>query len=256
MIDSHAHIYDDQFKEDLDNIISASKSLGVRKILMPNIDTDSIEKMMDLADQYKGYCLPMMGLHPCSVDAQFEEALEIIEDWLSKYPFVAVGEMGTDLYWDKTYWHQQQIAFRRQCEMALKNSLPIVIHSRDSIDETIELVRPFAEKGLKGVFHCFTGTVSQAEQIKKMGFYLGIGGVVTFKNSGLDAVLEQIGMEKLILETDSPYLAPTPHRGKRNTPVFLSLINRKIAEIMDVPAGEISRLTDINVQALFGLDEL
>jgi TatD DNase family protein len=256
MIDTHAHIYDIQFKEDIDEVIDQSRQLGVNRILMPNIDLDSIDAMLVLADQYPEYCLPMMGLHPCSVDQDFEKAIEIIDHWLSGRSFYAVGEMGTDLYWDKTFWPQQQEAFEIQCELGLKYDLPIVIHSRDSIDETIDLVAPYAERGLRGVFHCFTGSVEQGQKIQALGFYLGIGGVVTFKNGGLDKVLPELGLDKLVLETDSPYLAPTPHRGKRNSPTFLPLICQKIADILQISVLKVSQQTDLNAQTLFRLDEL
>lgn len=256
MIDTHAHIYDEQFAVDIENQISEAKALGVHRILMPNVDKESIGPMLDLERRFPGVCLPMMGLHPCYVDATFESSLHVIEAWLSKHKFVAVGEIGTDLYWDKTHWPQQQEAFKYQCELALKYDLPVVIHSRDSIDETIEMVMPFAQKGLTGVFHCFTGNIAQAQKIMELGFYLGIGGVVTFKNGGIDKVLPEIGMDKLVLETDSPYLAPTPHRGKRNSPVYLPLVTQKIATIFGLSVTEVVAITDRNANALFRLDEL
>lgn len=256
MIDTHAHIYDPQFEEDIEQMIAEAEALGVRKILMPNIDHESIEGMLRMEEMFPETCYSMIGLHPCSVDANFEKALREVEEWLGKRKFIAIGEMGTDLYWDKTYWEQQQEAFKVQCELALQYNIPIVIHSRDSIDETIGLVAPYAERGLKGVFHCFTGDPSQAERIKALGFYLGIGGVVTFKNSGLDKVLAEIGTDKLLLETDSPYLAPTPHRGKRNSPVFLPLVAQKVATIFGISVKEVSQLTDHNAMTLFKLNEL
>ncbi|MFT7018364.1 MAG: TatD DNase family protein [Cyclobacteriaceae bacterium] len=256
MIDSHAHVYDDGLLENIDAIMSESRALGVTKLLMPNIDHESIEAMLALEDRFPDYCLPMMGLHPCSVDKHFEKALYEVEEWLDKRPFIAVGEMGTDLYWDKQYWPQQQEAFRIQCQLALKHKLPIVIHSRESIDETIQLVTPYVEQGLTGVFHCFTGTVEQAHKIKSLGFYLGIGGVLTFKNSGLDAVIRAIGSDRLLLETDSPYLAPAPNRGKKNSPIYLPLIAQKLADTLEVRLDEISDITSNHAVSLFQLDEL
>jgi TatD DNase family protein len=255
MIDTHAHIFDEKFS-DIDEVIAECKQIGIRKILMPNIDLASIDEMLRLATRYPDYCLPMMGLHPCSVADDYETVLAAVEKSLEAGNYVAVGEMGTDLYWDKTYWSQQQEVFRRQCELAIDHQLPIVIHSRDSIDETISLVEPFVQRGLRGVFHCFTGDIEQGKQIMDMGFYLGIGGVVTFKNGGLDKVLPDLGVSKLLLETDSPYLAPTPYRGKRNSPTFLPLIAGKIGEILEISTADVSRLTDSNAQALFQLDEL
>lgn len=256
MIDTHAHIFDDQFQQDIDEVVAECKQLGIKKILLPNIDLDSIEPMMNLTQNYPGYCLPMMGLHPCSVTGDNKPAMETVEKWLNEGQFVAVGEMGTDLYWDKTYWPQQQEIFKQHCELALDHQLPIVIHSRDSINETIDLVKPYISRGLTGVFHCFTGDIEQGKQIMDMGFYLGIGGVVTFKNGGLDKVLPELGISQLVLETDSPYLAPTPHRGKRNSPSFLPLVSEKIANILEISPSEVAQKTDINAQALFQLDEL
>ena len=256
MIDTHAHLFDEQFAADIDQEIEQCKALGINKILLPNIDSESIDPMLSLSDLYPDYCLPMIGLHPCSVFDDFQSQLKWVEDWLSKRKFWAIGEMGTDLYWDKSFWKQQQDAFKSQCELALSADLPIVIHCRETIDQTIEMVKPYASKGLKGVFHCFTGSVEQGKQIMDLGFYLGIGGVVTFKNGGLDRVLPEIGLEQLVLETDSPYLAPTPHRGKRNSPSFLPLICQKIANILEISVSEVSEKTDNNAQSLFKLDEL
>jgi TatD DNase family protein len=256
MIDTHAHIYDNQFESDIDQIINHAQQLGIKHILMPNIDLNSIAGMMSLAEKYPGYCLPMIGLHPCSVGKDFEKDLLVIEDWLSGRGFKAIGEIGTDLYWDKSFWPQQQEAFKIQCALGLKHDLPIVIHSRDSIDETIEMVAPFAARGLKGVFHCFTGTAEQGRKIQDLGFYLGIGGVVTFKNGGLDKVLPELGLDKLLLETDSPYLAPAPHRGKRNSPSFIPLICQKIADILQISTLKVAQQTDRNAESLFSLNEL
>ena len=197
----------------------------------------------------------MMGLHPCSVDDKFEIKLREVEEWLGKRKFSAVGEIGTDLYWDKTFFEQQKEAFNQQCELALQYHLPVVIHCRDSIDETIALVKPFAEKGLNGVFHCFTGDVRQAQEIIDMDFLLGIGGVVTFKNSGLDKVMAQIGFDRVILETDSPYLAPTPNRGKRNEPGYLHLVAEKLASLFpESNLAEVIDKTSENALKLFNLE--
>lgn len=256
MIDTHAHIFDDQFNEDIGEVIEHCKSVGITHILLPNIDLCSIDAMLELSKLYPGYCLPMMGLHPCSVKKDNEAAMQTIEKWLGDEKFIAIGEMGTDLYWDKTYWPQQQEVFKRHCELAVNHKLPIVIHSRDSIDESIELVRPFINRGLTGVFHCFTGDIDQGKQIMDMGFYLGIGGVVTFKNGGLDKVLPELGITNLLLETDSPYLAPVPNRGRRNSPTYLPLISEKIANILEISPLKVSEITDNNALALFKLDEL
>lgn len=251
MIDSHAHIYLPEFKEDLQGVIDASLESGVEKILMPNIDHTSIEDMLGVEDSFPDMCFSMMGLHPCSVKKDFEKSLYEVEEWLNKKDFLAVGEIGTDLYWDKTFWNEQQEAFKIQCDLALKFKKPVVIHCRESISETIALVKPFAEQGLKGVFHCFTGSVKQAHQITDLGFFLGIGGVSTFKNGGMDQVLPDVDMTRLLLETDSPYLAPVPFRGKRNSPAYLSLIRDRIAEIKNIDIELVESNTDQNTTRLF-----
>lgn len=250
MIDSHAHIYLDQFDEDREEMLERCIDNDVTHILMPNIDHTSIDAMLEVESKNSN-CISMMGLHPCSVKNDFEKELYLVENWLNTGKFCAVGEIGTDLYWDKTYFEQQKEAFNIQCELALKHKLPIVIHCRESIDETIELVKPFSEKGLMGVFHCFTGTVEQAQKITSMNFYLGIGGVATFKNGGLDKVLPDIGYESLMLETDSPYLAPKPYRGKRNEPSYLPIILNRIAEILGDDINLIREQTIKNTRELF-----
>lgn len=251
LIDSHAHIYLKEFKEDIQEIIDRAREAGVQRIYMPNIDHTSVDDMLSLADRYPGYCIPMMGLHPCSVKKGFEKELYEVEAWLGQGGFCAVGEMGTDLYWDKTFFDEQKEAFKIQCELALKYKLPIVIHCRESIDETIELVKPFAEKGLTGVFHCFTGTVDQASQVTEMKFKLGLGGVTTFKNGGMEPVVRAVDPDHFLLETDSPYLAPAPYRGKRNEPAYTKVIAEKIAGILDKEVEEIGEIAAINSIKLF-----
>lgn len=251
LIESHAHIYAKAFKPDLDAAIERAREAGVERIYMPNVDHESIDAMMEVAARYPDYCIPMMGLHPCSVKKGFERDLYEVEDWLNRGGFCAVGEMGTDLYWDKTFFEEQKEAFNIQCELARRFQLPVVIHCRESIPETIELARPWAEKGVTGVFHCFSGSPEQAEQITAMGFRLGIGGVATFKNGGLEPTLEAIGLEQLLLETDAPYLAPVPHRGKRNEPAYLQLVAEKIATVTGREVGEIGEITSRNALTLF-----
>lgn len=250
MIDTHAHIYAKDFKEDLPEIIDRATQNGLSHILMPNIDVESIDEMLEVEDKYPN-CIAMMGLHPCYVKKDFEQQLYQVEDWLSKRPFVAVGEIGTDLYWDDTFWEQQKEAFNIQCELAIKHQLPVAIHCRDSIDENIALVEPFAENGLKGVFHCFTGTAEQAKRITDMGFYLGLGGVVTFKNGGMKEVVPMLDQNYLVLETDSPYLTPTPHRGKRNEPYYTTLVAQKVAELLGKTIEEVDTFTTKNALDLF-----
>ena len=251
LIDSHAHIYLKEFKDDLNLIIDRAREAGVEAIYMPNIDHTSIDDMLNVADKYPEYCIPMMGLHPCSVNKDFERDLYEVEEWLGKGGFAAVGEIGTDLYWDKTFWPQQQEALRIQVELAKKFALPFVIHCRDSIDETVELLEPINNEKLTGVFHCFTGSLQQAEKIIAMGFNIGIGGVATFKNGGLGEVLSKIPLEHMMLETDSPYLAPVPYRGKRNEPSYVNRPCEKIAEEKSINVDEVAASTTATSLSLF-----
>jgi TatD DNase family protein len=232
-IDTHAHIYSDEFISDRDAMLEASFEAGLDRIYMPNIDHTSIDGMLELEQKYAGKCIAMMGLHPCYVKKDFQKELYIVEDWLSKRPFSAIGEIGLDFYWDVTFKEQQIEAFKIQIEWAKKLDRPIVIHCRNSIDETIDIVSDMMDKKLRGIFHCYSGDLDQAKRILELGqFHLGIGGVATFKNGGLDKVLPHIPLDKLVLETDSPYLAPAPHRGKRNMPSYVPLIAHKVSEIL------------------------
>jgi TatD DNase family protein len=252
-IDTHAHVYSEEFKGAQADIIGRAMDAGVKKIYMPNVDHSSIDGMMELEEKYKDTCISMMGLHPCSVKKDFEKELYIVEEWLSKRKFSAVGEMGTDLFWDKTFWPQQQEAFRIQVGWAKKLKLPIVIHSRESIDETIELLEPMIVEEFTGVFHCFSGTLDQARKITSMGFYLGLGGVSTFKNGGMDKVIPDLDLDNLVLETDSPYLAPVPHRGKRNEPSFIPIIAERIAALKNISIEELQAITSRNALRLFSV---
>ena len=218
---------------------------------MPNIDRTSIDAMLEVEHRYPQQCFSIMGLHPCSVKKDFETELYKVEEWLSKRKFVAVGEMGTDLHWDKTFWGQQQEAFKIQVGWAKKYRLPLVIHCRESIDETIGLLEPLLDGRLTGIFHCFSGSLEQAKKIIAMGFSLGIGGVVTFKNGGLDKILPEIDLKHIVLETDSPYLAPVPHRGKRNSPLYIPHIATKLAEVKNIPLEEVKVATNKNALTLF-----
>lgn len=250
-IDSHAHIYATEFDPDRAGVIERAVQAGVGKIVMPNVDHATIDAMLDAESRYAGTCIATMGLHPCSVKNDFEKELYIVEDWLSKREFAAVGEMGTDLYWDKAFWDQQCEAFAIQARWAKQYKLPLIIHCRESLDETITLVENLQDGDLSGVFHCFTGTAEQAEKIIKLNFMVGIGGVSTFKKGGLDTVLPAIGLEDILLETDSPYLSPVPHRGKRNEPSYIPLIAQRIAEIKQVPLTEVMTTTTTNARRLF-----
>ena len=250
-IDTHAHIYADQFDPDRVDMLHRAEEKGVAKIFMPNIDHTSIDGMLELEIKYPKLCFPMMGLHPCSVNKDFEKELYVIENWLSKRKFAAVGEMGTDLYWDKTFWNQQVEAFKIQVSWAKNYRLPIVVHCRESMDQTIELVEPLQDGNLTGIFHCFTGTETQANKLIKLGFYLGIGGVATFKKGGMESVLPSIPLDRIVLETDSPYLTPAPHRGKRNEPSYIPLIGQRVAELKNVSVEELKKATTQNALKLF-----
>lgn len=253
MIDTHAHIFLDQFDADLDSVIASARTAGISKILLPDIDSSTTDSMLEVSKKYPDFCLPMIGLHPCSVKENYKSELGHVEAELSRGGYIAIGEIGTDLYWDKTFWPEQQEAFNFQCELALANQLPVVIHCRESIPETIELIKPWARKGLTGVFHCFTGSLDQANEITEMDFYLGFGGVSTFKNGGMDKVIPFVNRERSVLETDSPYLAPTPHRGKRNEPAFIKLIAQKVAEFWDMDVEQVDAITTENAKRLFHL---
>ena len=250
-IDTHAHIFSDEFKPDRHDMIQRAIEQGVTRMFMPNIDHTSIDGMLEVESRYPAHCIPMMGLHPCSVKKDFEKELYKIEEWLFKRKFAAVGEMGTDLYWDKTFWDQQKEAFSIQVGWAKKLGLPIVIHCRESIDETLELLEPMKDEKLTGVFHCFTGNVEQAKRVIDLGFFVGLGGVATFKNWGLDQVVPHLEPGAVVLETDSPYLAPVPHRGKRNEPSYIPVVAAKVAEMMKVSVDELSALTSRNARRLF-----
>jgi TatD DNase family protein len=248
--DTHAHIYVDDFQNDLDEVLHRAGELGVKHIYMPNIDSSSIAAMHDVEKKYPN-CFAMMGLHPCHVNETYEEELKIVSSWLEKRRYIAIGEIGIDLYWDKTFAKEQEIAFRRQIEWAVGYKLPIVIHSRDSLDLTISIVAEYKNAGITGIFHCFNGSLEQAKKIMDIGFYMGIGGVVTYKNAGVDVVVSQIPLENMVLETDSPYLAPVPNRGKRNEPGFLVDVARKVSELSGKNIEEIAAVTTNNAKKIF-----
>ncbi len=250
MIETHAHIYDEQFADDRDATLQEAWSAGIEQIWMPNCNHETIPGMLALADAHPDRCLPMMGLHPCYVKEDFEKELEIVEQQLAERSFLAIGEIGMDLHWDKTFRAQQEEAFLYQCRLALKYNLWIDIHSRNAFWETAALIEKIADPCLTGIFHCFVGTLDEAQKAIELGFKLGIGGVATFKNGGLDKVLPHIGLEHLVLETDSPYLAPTPHRGKRNEPAYLDLIAQRVADLKQIPKAELIQATTRNAKTL------
>lgn len=272
LTDTHTHLYLKEFDHDRDIVIENAMQLDVKRFFLPNIDSSSINDLLVLTNTYPENFFPMMGLHPCSVKENFEEELSLVEDWLSsasassfakatkdkkatldkKSKFYAIGEIGIDLYWDKTFFKQQKAAFRKQIELAKKFKLPIVIHSRNSFDEIFNIIDDLNDDDLKGIFHCFSGTPEQAEKIIAYGgFKLGIGGVVTFKNAGLDKVVSQIDVKHIVLETDAPYLTPAPHRGKRNESAYLLHIAKKVADLHDISVEEIAEITTANSKAIF-----
>src|SRR5690625_1122642 len=250
IIDTHAHLYLDTFKEDLDQIIERARKKEVESIYLPNITSDSIDAVFTLCDKEPDLFYPMLGLHPVYVKDDYEEELRKIESRLDEREIFTIGEIGSDLYRGKGFKKQQEKAFHHQCEWALERDLPIVIHSRDSIDWQIEMVQSYKGE-LRGIFHCFTGNESQAKKIIDEGFLLGVGGIVTFKNSGLSETLKNISLTSLVLETDAPYLAPEPFRGRRNESSYLNFIVMKLAEIFEVPEDEIASVTTENAKRLF-----
>lgn len=253
MIDTHAHIYASEFDNDRDDVVQRALAQGIDRILLPNIDLDSIEPMLKTEAAYPTVCRSMMGLHPCYVDANVEQTLATIYGWFAKHDFIAVGEIGIDLYWDKTYRVEQEQAFVTQLNWAKEMDLPVVIHTRDSIKETLSLLSDEQDGSLRGVFHCFGGSVEEAKAINDLGFHLGLGGVSTFKNGGMDKVIPHLDLNYLLLETDCPYLAPVPHRGKRNEPAYTELVAKRIAELRDISISEVDALTTNNATALFKL---
>lgn len=252
--DTHTHLYADEFQPDRDEMIQRAIHTGITRLFLPNIDSTSIPGLFALTKTWPDHCFPMMGLHPCSVNEGFQSELKVVEHWLSQRKFYAVGEIGVDLYWDKTFKEQQLYAFEFQIRLAKKYALPIVIHTRNAFNEAYEVVERNNDTSLTGVFHCFSGTSEEAEKVIALkGFKLGIGGVLTFKNSGLDKVVQQIPLEHLVLETDSPYLAPVPHRGKRNESAYIRIIAEKLAELKQCSLEEVARITTENSKHLFGI---
>ena len=252
LIDTHAHIYLEEFEPDRTEMIERAKKEGIGKILMPAIDSNTHDAMCHVEMENPGICFSMMGLHPCSVKENYTEELKIAREYLENKSFKGVGETGLDFYWDKTFADQQYLVFRKQIGWALHFDIPVVIHSRNSIDECISVVKEQQKGKLKGVFHCFSGNIYQARQIIDLGFYLGIGGVITFKNAGLDIVMKELELDNIVIETDAPYLSPVPFRGKRNESSYIKLVAQKIAAIKNRTVDEIAEITTKNAIKLFG----
>jgi TatD DNase family protein len=253
LIDTHTHLYLPEFDTDRDEVINRAIGNGVSKMLLPNIDMQSVDPMLSVVNRYPGICYPMTGLHPTSVKEDYVSQLDKLENLITKHKFVAIGEIGIDLFWDKTFLKEQLISFRRQIAFASENNLPVVIHSREAFPEVFSVLEEFKGTALKGVFHAFSGSVEDAGKALEMGFKLGIGGIVTFKNSGLDMVVKEIRPENIILETDSPYLAPAPYRGKRNESSYICIINKKLADIYGINEEVIASITYANSVSLFNL---
>lgn len=253
LIDTHSHIYSTDFIHDLDEVVQRAYSNDVRKIILPNIDSSSVKNLLNLVDTYPHICIPLMGLHPTSVNHDYQEELQVVEYWLKKRKFYGIGEIGIDLYWDKSFLEEQIHAFRFQLDLAKQYELPVVIHVRDSFDEVYQVLQEVADEKLTGVFHSFSGTIEQAQLVIEMGFKIGVNGIVTFKKSGLDQTIRQIDPQHLIIETDSPYLTPSPFRGKRNESSYLVYIAQKIADLHQMTVGDVAKITTENARKLFGI---
>jgi TatD DNase family protein len=250
--DTHTHLYDEQLATDEAEMIQRALDAGVTKMYMPNCDSSTIEGMMAIAAKYPRYCYPMMGLHPCYVKENYKEELAIVDRQLSAKKFYAVGEIGLDYYWDLSFKAQQVEAFEYQVDLALRHNLPIVIHSRESLQDCIDIVKRKQNGQLKGIFHCFSGNEHEAQQIVELGMFLGIGGVLTFKNGKLPDAIKNISLDNIVLETDAPYLAPAPYRGKRNESSYIPIIAEKLAEIKQVSIEQIAEVTTHNSDKIFG----
>jgi TatD DNase family protein len=253
LIDTHSHIYSEDFSNDIDDIIQNAYNNDVKKIILPNINSGSVKHLLDLSDAYPHLCYPLMGLHPTSVGEDYKEELEAVEYWFDKRTFYGVGEIGIDLYWDQTFYKQQKEVFRFQLKLAKSKKLPVVIHLRNSFKEVFKIVEEEQDGNLKGIFHCFSGKSEEAKKITDLGFLLGIGGVITFKQSSLVKVIENTDIKNLVLETDAPYLAPVPKRGRRNESSYLVYVAQKVAEIYNIPVDKVAEITTSNARNLFGI---
>lgn len=252
MIDTHTHLYSEEFDEDRKEMIERAINKGVSKFYFPAINSETHEKMLKLESEYPNQIFAMMGLHPCYVKPKtLENELKIVENYLNERKFTAIGEIGIDLYWDKSTLDIQVKAFEQQIDWAIERDLPIVIHTRESFDEVFEVLERKKHPKLRGIFHCFSGNIEQAKHVIDLNFLLGIGGVVTFKNGKIDQFLNEIPLEKIVLETDSPYLAPVPHRGKRNESSYLDLVVGKLVNIYNKDFAEIDRITTENAMRMF-----
>jgi TatD DNase family protein len=253
LADTHTHLYIPEMREQIGAMMHRAQHNRVQKFYLPNIDSQSVPDVFSLCDLYPNVCFPMMGLHPCSVNEKFEEELTFIQNYIDEKRVIAIGEIGMDLYWDKTFIEEQKLAFRTQINWAKARKLPIVIHCRDAFDEIYEILLAEKDELLRGIFHCFSGTETQANKIIELGFYLGIGGVLTYKNSGLSEAIKNIELKNIVLETDSPYLSPMPHRGKPNESSYLLYVAEKLSDVKKCSLEEVANITSNNALAIFGV---
>ena len=251
LFDTHTHLYLNEFSEDIDNVINRAEKEGVNKFYLPAIDSSETENLLALEKKFPGKCFAMMGLHPCYVKEDYKQELNLIYEWLQKRKFAAVGEIGLDFYWDTTFTDEQYESFHQQIEWALQFDMPVVLHTRNAMQQSIDVIKQYAGKNLRGIFHCFSGTLQNAIDVIDTGFYVGIGGVITYKNSGLAEVVKDIDLKHIVLETDAPYLTPVPFRGKRNESSYLKYIVEKIAFVKNISAGEVAEITSQNAEVIF-----
>jgi len=252
LTDTHCHLYLEEFNDDRQEVMERAKKEQVGSFYLPAIDSTVTDAILQMEKDFPGQCFAMMGLHPCSVKENYQDELLVAEQWLASRKFAAIGETGLDFYWDKTFVPQQYKAFRKQVGWAKKYTIPVVIHSRQSTQECIDVIKELHDENLAGIFHCFGGSMEEARQITELGFYMGIGGVITYKNSGLAAVIEQLPLDNIVLETDAPYLTPVPFRGKRNESAYLKYIVQKIAELKKISVEEVAAITTFNAKKVFG----
>ncbi len=250
LIDTHCHLYAAEFNDEIGAVLSRATQGGVAEFYMPAIDSETHAQMITLEKEHPG-CFSMMGLHPCSVKAGWEKEMEIVENWLTKRKFAAIGEAGLDFYWDKTFIKEQYLVLEKQIALALNYQLPLVLHTRNAMQETLDIIKQYKNTSLTGIFHCFGGTHEEAQQVIELGFYLGIGGVLTYKKSGLDEVIKKIDLSHIVLETDAPYLSPVPYRGKRNESAYIIEVAKKLAAIKEIPIEEVAAVTSMNAKKIF-----
>lgn len=253
IIDTHCHLYLSEFSNEIVTYINRAIENGIKKIYLPAINSETTDALLTLEEKHPDICIAMMGLHPCYVKSDYKEELQKVEDLLTQRKFVAIGECGLDFYWDKTFIKEQYLALEQQIEWALHYNLPIILHTRNATQETIDVIKKYKNSNLNGIFHCFGGTLEEAKQIIDLGFYMGIGGVVTYKNAGLDLLLNNIDLDSIVLETDAPYLSPVPFRGKTNEPANLKIIAEKIASIKNASYDVVAEITSKNAERLFGV---